>query len=256
MSASSQPKSVIKRTYWTRQYVFSCNHTTVRHCGVKKSSSAIIATPATPATPATNAVPFLMPIRVNHECITCVGHKLVTRLEEKAKAVRSGFTLLCHGLDAIVKETEKQKRMKSKTIIIVERPGDDNNNENDDSQIQQDESWDDQPPTLDSLMPIYSSGDTSRSSEDGHLRLSEKIRQLRGVLEQCIQSQGDATPSGDNATADTAVDASNADMANEADTSDTNSPFGDSMGDTIRDILESVGDVISAIADGLDTGDI
>ncbi|CAK7214443.1 RFC checkpoint protein Rad17 [Sporothrix curviconia] len=240
MSAASQPESVVKRTYWTRQYVFSCNHTTVRHCGVRASFAAAIA-PASPT--ATNVVPFLMPIRVSHECVICMRHRLVTRLEEKAKAVRSGFTTLCHGLDNIAKDTEKHRRSKDG---------------NSDSQIQQDESWDNQPPSLASLMLIYSQDSvcTSSSSDGGaHLRLSEKIRRLREVLEQCKLSQGDAASPSDDTSDNAGIDASNVDMADLAGSSDADSSFGDSIGDTILDILGSVGDVVSAIADGLDTDD-
>ncbi|CAK7244129.1 MAG: RFC checkpoint protein Rad17 [Sporothrix thermara] len=207
MSASIQPPSDAKRTYWTRQYVFACNHTTVRHCSVKPSAMAA----ATPA-PATAAVPFLMPVRVSHDCVACVRHKLVVRLEDKTKAVRSTFTLLCHSLDAIVKDTEKHRRSKSKFADAVKRPGDDNNknDDNDNSfRVEQDENWDDQPLPLASLRPIYNTHTVcaSSSEEDAHLRLSEKIHELREVLERCKNSRGEAAPSGGNGGDDAGVDA-------------------------------------------------
>ncbi|CAK7568433.1 MAG: RFC checkpoint protein Rad17 [Sporothrix epigloea] len=213
MPAIDQSISVFKRTYWTRQYVFSCGHATVREYGVKGSVTADTAFSTTAI------VPFLMPIRVDHICVICVRFRLVNRLDEKVKDVRVRFSSLCHGLEAIVKESEEfRKSKRCKEANPAGRPADDN----DDKQVQRHETWEDQPLPLDSLLSNCTRSKVSAllSEEYTHLCLSDKIRKLRWVLERCKRSGCSAPASAKAASTDAGVDAGNVVMAKLAGTYD------------------------------------
>ncbi|CAK7273118.1 RFC checkpoint protein Rad17 [Sporothrix epigloea] len=213
MPVIGQSISVFRRTYRTRQYVFSCGHTTVRDYGVKGSITADTAFSTTAV------VPFLMPIRVDHICVTCVRFRLVNQLDEKVKDVRVRFTSLCHGLEAIAKESEKLRNAKRcKKADPAGRIVDDN----DDKQVQRHESWEDQPLPLSSLLSSDSKDKPSAllSDEYTHLCLSDKIRKLRWVLERCKRTGCGAPASAKAASADAGVNGDNVVMAKLARTSD------------------------------------
>ncbi|CAK7222742.1 RFC checkpoint protein Rad17 [Sporothrix eucalyptigena] len=157
MSIQSEPKT--SRTLWPRTFVYTCDHFTTRYISVKEALPR--ATNAATA-PATRKVPFLMPVRIDRECITCIRQKMLARLEDKAKAVRTGFTSLLQGIDSIVKNKKVTQ-------------------EGEDSQIEKDESWDDEPVSLDRLLPIINCDD---EESDVRISLSEQIRKIREDLLQ------------------------------------------------------------------------
>ncbi|CAK7271275.1 RFC checkpoint protein Rad17 [Sporothrix epigloea] len=207
MSDPCELESTSKRTYWTRRYVFSCNHSTMGHCSVKS--------PVTSATDRATAavVPFLMPIRVQHVCVLCVRHQLTPQPGEKMRNVRARFTSLCHELDTLTQNLDKYRRSKSSRCPVDDEA---------DKQIEWHEGWENQPLTPTSLFPLYRNGDASitSSEEDVQLCLSDEIRRLRMVLERCKRPLRGSTPSSDAASDNMAMETDSIDMISLADTSE------------------------------------
>lgn len=187
-------KRATTTTYWTRRYVFACNHTTDRYYPVKDTPAVSAA--GSNGQPKGKSLPLLLPLRVGRDCSACLRRVVLDRVQTKATAVRACFDALCARIDRSPKTLDDD----------LDRPllvgGDDVDNvDNDDHEV-----WPEQPPTLESLTRFYVSQAATKdveidSNSDSYStvigtttsdhpkgKLSDRIRSLREDLERRKQA--------------------------------------------------------------------
>ncbi|KIH89610.1 hypothetical protein SPBR_07873 [Sporothrix brasiliensis 5110] len=178
-------KRTTTTTYWTRRYVFACDHAADRYYPVKD-----ICNNGNSPRDLIHNVPFLLPLRVGRECSACLRRQVFDRVQAKAAEVRASFNMLRAMLD--------QRSMASDDGLDTPLLIDDDAGADDDDEV-----WPEQPPTLESLSRLYAtvaetqvtatpninSYGTTKSSIPGRPEtLSERIRSLREDLERRRQA--------------------------------------------------------------------
>ncbi|KAL1901839.1 RFC checkpoint protein Rad17 [Sporothrix stenoceras] len=175
-------KRTTTTTYWTRRYVFACNHTTDRYYPVKDAT--------TDGQFKVKRVPLLLPVRLGRDCSACLRREIFERVHAKANDVRFTFNSLCAKLD----RPKTTGDGLDEPLLVDEDAGAD------------DEVWPEAPPSLESLSRLYMTKVASFETESDagseftvkaktatspavrHEKLSDQIRSIREDLEHRRQA--------------------------------------------------------------------